>query len=149
MGVFAHITEPNFFHKNTRRKSVQLSWIEESAISKTTTKVHIADLVNLITKALEDFKAHEIVNIKLAGKSAIADYMLVASGTSSRQVTAMAENLITRLKQNGIESINVEGIKFGDWVLIDSGDIIIHLFRPEVRAFYGLEKMWAVEFETN
>ena len=75
--------------------------------------------------------------------------MLVASGTSSRQVTAMAENLITRLKQNGIESINVEGIKFGDWVLIDSGDIIIHLFRPEVRAFYGLEKMWAVEFETN
>ena len=75
--------------------------------------------------------------------------MLVASGTSSRQVTAMAENLITRLKQNGIESINVEGIKFGDWVLIDSGDIIIHLFRPEVRAFYGLEKMWAVEFETD
>ena len=75
--------------------------------------------------------------------------MLVASGTSSRQVTAMAENLITRLKQNGVESINVEGIKFGDWVLIDSGDIIIHLFRPEVRAFYGLEKMWAVEFETN
>tara|TARA_S200000501_G_scaffold255172_1_gene239098 strand:+ start:194 stop:514 length:321 start_codon:yes stop_codon:yes gene_type:complete len=106
-------------------------------------------LVNLITKALEDFKAHEIVNIELAGKSAIADYMLVASGTSSRQVTAMAENLITRLKQNGVESINVEGIKFGDWVLIDSGDIIIHLFRPEVRAFYGLEKMWAVEFETN
>ena len=75
--------------------------------------------------------------------------MLVASGTSSRQVTAMAENLITRLKQNGVESINVEGIKFGDWVLIDSGDIIIHLFRPEVRAFYGLEKMWAVEFETD
>ena len=75
--------------------------------------------------------------------------MLVASGTSSRQVTAMAENLITRLKQNGIESISVEGIKFGDWVLIDSGDIIIHLFRPEVRAFYGLEKMWGVEFKTN
>ena len=106
-------------------------------------------MVNLITKALEDFKAHEIVSIELAGKSAIADYMLVASGTSSRQVTAMAENLITRLKQNGIESINVEGIKFGDWVLIDSGDIIIHLFRPEVRAFYGLEKMWGVEFKTN
>ena len=106
-------------------------------------------MVNLITRALEDFKAHEIVNIELARKSAIADYMLVASGTSSRQVTAMAENLITRLKQNGVESINVEGIKFGDWVLIDSGDIIIHLFRPEVRAFYGLEKMWAVEFETN
>ena len=106
-------------------------------------------MVKLITKALEEFKALEIVNIELTGKSTIADYMLVASGTSSRQVTAMAENLITRLKQSGIKSINVEGISFGDWVLIDSGDIIIHLFRPEVRAFYGLEKMWGVEFETK
>jgi ribosome-associated protein len=106
-------------------------------------------LVNLVTKALEDFKAHEIVNIGLTGKSSIADHMLIASGTSSRQVTAMAENLISRLKQSGVKSINVEGINFGDWVLIDGGDIIIHLFRPEVRAFYGLEKMWGVEFETN
>jgi ribosome-associated protein len=61
----------------------------------------------------------------------------------------MAENLISRLKQSGVKSINVEGINFGDWVLIDGGDIIIHLFRPEVRAFYGLEKMWGIEFETN
>ncbi|MFL2918493.1 MAG: ribosome silencing factor [Thalassobaculaceae bacterium] len=125
------------------------SWIEENVISKTTTTVHNADLVNLVTKALEDFKAHEIVNIELTGKSSIADHMLIASGTSSRQVTAMAENLISRLKQSGVKSINVEGINFGDWVLIDGGDIIIHLFRPEVRAFYGLEKMWGVEFETN
>ena len=106
-------------------------------------------MVTLITNALEDFKAHGIVNIELTGKSSIADHMLIASGTSSRQVTAMAENVISRLKQNGVKSINVEGINFGDWVLIDGGDIIIHLFRPEVRAFYGLEKMWAVEFETD
>ena len=106
-------------------------------------------MVTLITNALEDFKAHEIVNIELRGKSSIADHMLIASGTSSRQVTAMAENVISRLKRNGVKSINVEGINFGDWVLIDGGDIIIHLFRPEVRAFYGLEKMWGVEFETN
>ena len=106
-------------------------------------------MINLIIETLEEFKAHEIVNIELTGKSSIADHMLIASGTSSRQVTAMAENLISRLKQNGIKSINVEGINFGDWVLIDGGDIIIHLFRPEVRAFYGLEKMWGIEFETN
>ncbi len=106
-------------------------------------------MINLIIETLEEFKAHEIVNIELTGKSAIADYMLVASGTSSRQVTAMAENLMTRLKQSGIKPINAEGLNFGDWVLIDSGDIIIHLFRPEVRAFYGLEKMWGVEFETS
>ena len=123
--------------------------MEENVISKTTTTVHNADLVTLVTKALEDFKAHEIVSIELTGKSSIADHMLIASGTSSRQVTAMAENVISRLKQNGVKSINVEGINFGDWVLIDGGDIIIHLFRPEVRAFYGLEKMWGVEFETN
>ncbi|MDC0398449.1 ribosome silencing factor [Alphaproteobacteria bacterium] len=123
--------------------------MEENVISKTTTTVHNPDLVNLVTKALEDFKAHEIVNIELTGKSSIADHMLIASGTSSRQVTAMAENLISRLKQSGVKSINVEGINFGDWVLIDGGDIIIHLFRPEVRAFYGLEKMWGIEFETN
>ena len=123
--------------------------MEENVISKTTTTVHNADLVTLVTKALEDFKAHEIVNIELTGKSSIADHMLIASGTSSRQVTAMAENVISRLKQNGVKSINVEGINFGDWVLIDGGDVIIHLFRPEVRAFYGLEKMWGVEFETN
>jgi len=123
--------------------------MEENVISKTNTTVHNADLVTLVTKALEDFKAHEIVNIELAGKSSIADHMLIASGTSSRQVTAMAENVISRLKQNGVKSINVEGINFGDWVLIDGGDIIIHLFRPEVRTFYGLEKMWGVEFETS
>ncbi|MBB46169.1 MAG: ribosome silencing factor [Rhodospirillaceae bacterium] len=123
--------------------------MKENVISKTTTTVHNADLVTLVTKALEDFKAHEIVSIELTGKSSIADHMLIASGTSSRQVTAMAENVISRLKQNGVKSINVEGINFGDWVLIDGGDIIIHLFRPEVRAFYGLEKMWGVEFETN
>ena len=99
-------------------------------------------MVTLITNALEDFKAHGIVNIELTGKSSIADHMLIASGTSSRQVTAMAENVISRLKQNGVKSINVEGINFGDWVLIDAKDFLIHIFRPEVRDFYSLEKMW-------
>ena len=106
-------------------------------------------MVNLVTKALEDFKAHEIVNIGLTGKSSIADHMLIASGTSSRQVTAMAENLISRLKQSGVKSINVEGINFGDWVLIDGGDVIIHLFREEVRDFYDIEKLWSSSIRLN
>ena len=106
-------------------------------------------MLSLIIESLEEFKAQDIVSIELAGKSPIADYMLIASGTSSRQVIAMAENIVTLLKKQGVKSINVEGKNYGDWVLIDSGDIIIHLFRPEVREFYGLEKMWGVEFETK
>jgi ribosome-associated protein len=106
-------------------------------------------LLSLIIESLEEFKAQDIVSIELAEKSPIADYMLIASGTSSRQVIAMAENIVTLQKKQGVKSINVEGKNYGDWVLIDSGDIIIHLFRPEVREFYGLEKMWGVEFETK
>ena len=106
-------------------------------------------MLSLIIESLEEFKAQDIVSIELAEKSPIADYMLIASGTSSRQVIAMAENIVTLQKKQGVKSINVEGKNYGDWVLIDSGDIIIHLFRPEVREFYGLEKMWGVEFETK
>ena len=122
---------------------------KESIISNTNIRVLNPSLLSLIIESLEEFKAQDIVSIELAGKSPIADYMLIASGTSSRQVIAMAENIVTLLKKQGVKSINVEGKNYGDWVLIDSGDIIIHLFRPEVREFYGLEKMWGVEFETK
>ncbi len=97
--------------------------------------------------SLHDDKAEDVVIIPLAGKSTIGDYMVVASGRSTRQVTAMGEHLITRLKQAGMQRINVEGLSHGDWVLIDAGDIIVHLFRPEVRDFYGLEKMWGIGAE--
>ncbi len=80
--------------------------------------------------------------IDLAGKTSIADYMVVASGASARQVNAMTEHLLERLKKAGVRRISVEGEAFCDWVLIDSGDVIVHLFRPEVRAFYNLEKLW-------
>ena len=122
---------------------------KESIISNKNNRVLNPSLLSLIIESLEEFKAQDIASIELAGKSPIADYMLIASGTSSRQVTAMAENIVTLLKKQGVKSINVEGKNYGDWVLIDSGDIIIHLFRPEVREFYGLEKMWGVEFETK
>ena len=97
-----------------------------------------------VKAALDDRKAVDVVVIELAGKSTIADQMVVASGTSSRQVVAMAEHLIRTLKGRGLIGVTPEGIRQGDWVLIDAGDVIVHLFRPEVRAFYGLEKMWEV-----
>lgn len=100
----------------------------------------------LIEESLEDHQAENIVVIGLEGKSSIGDYMIIASGRSTRQVIALAEILITALKQKGVTGIRSEGIRQGDWVLIDAGDIIIHLFRPEVREFYNLEKMWEPDF---
>ena len=92
--------------------------------------------------SLDDDKAQKVVVIDLKGKTAIADYMIVASGTSQRQVSTMAEHLREKLKSLGIKSVSVEGMSQGDWVLIDGGDVIVHLFRPEIREFYDLERLW-------
>ncbi len=100
-------------------------------------------MLRLVQNSLEDDKAEEIVVIDLVGKSSIADTMVIASGRSARQVSAIAEHLIERLKAAGATGVSVEGAARGDWVLIDGGDVIVHVFRPEVREFYNLEKMWA------
>lgn len=102
----------------------------------------------MVLSSLDDDKAMDVVAIPLAGKSSIADYMVIASGTSSRQLMAMADHLGKTLKNNGVKSTGTEGAQQGDWILIDAGDIIVHLFRPEVRDFYQLEKMW-LEPNTN
>lgn len=99
-------------------------------------------LLKQIVKSLEDDKAEEIVKIGLIGKSAMADYMVVASGRSSRQVAAISDHLVDKLKQDFGVLSKVEGKATGDWVLVDAGDVIVHVFRPEVREFYQLEKMW-------
>ena len=103
-------------------------------------------LLAMILEILEDHQAEDVVVIDLHGKSTIGDYMVVASGRSSRQVTALAEHLIHALKSKGLIGIKPEGMRQGDWVLIDAGDVIIHLFRPDVRDFYSLEKMWEADF---
>jgi ribosome silencing factor RsfS/YbeB/iojap len=105
-------------------------------------------LLALVRQSLDDSKAEDIVVIDLKGKSAFADYMAIASGRSTRQVVAIAENLADKLKQSGRGYIPVEGKQTGDWVLVDAGDVIVHVFRPEARSFYALEKMWALEDET-
>lgn len=99
-------------------------------------------LLSAILASLEDDKAEDIVSIPLAGKSEMADHMVIASGRSSRQVAAIAEHLADRLKQDHGLVARTEGKDLGDWVLIDAGDVIVHVFRPEVREFYQLEKMW-------
>ena len=100
------------------------------------------ELLAHILTSLEDDKAEEIVKIELRGKSEIADWMVIASGRSTRQVAAIAEHVTDKLKQEFGRLSKVEGKDAGDWVLIDTGDVIIHVFRPEVREFYQLEKMW-------
>jgi ribosome-associated protein len=96
----------------------------------------------LVMKILDDEQAQEIVSIPLEGKSSIADHMVVASGRSSRQVAAIAQKLAERIKKAG-RNARIEGLPSADWVLIDAEDVIVHLFRPEVRSFYNLERMWA------
>ena len=102
-------------------------------------------LHEVILSSLEDDKAEQIISIDLKGKSSIADSMIIASGHSTRQVAAAAEHLITRIKRAGYGPCKVEGLEKCDWVLIDTGDAIIHIFRPEVRSFYNLEKMWTMD----
>ena len=97
----------------------------------------------LILQSLEDDQAQEVISIPLEGKSSIADYMVIASGRSTRQVAAIAEKLAERIKHAGYGPVRIEGLPAADWVLIDAGDVIVHLFRPEVRSFYNLERMWA------
>ena len=101
-----------------------------------------AELLELIIQSLESDKAEDIVQIDLRGRSSIGDYMVVASGRSTRQVAAMSEKLVDKIKQTTGRTSKIEGKDTGDWVLIDTGDVVVHVFRPEVREFYQLEKMW-------
>lgn len=101
--------------------------------------------MKLIETSLDADKAQEIVTVPLAGKTTMADFMVVASGTSARQISAMADHLAEKLKAKGIIA-PIEGKAHGEWILVDAGDVIVHLFRPEARAHYAIEKMWDAAF---
>lgn len=105
--------------------------------------------LTLVRRSLDDDKAEDVVVIDLKGKSAFADYMVIASGRSTRQVAAIADHLAERLKQAGYGYVPIEGKQVSDWVLVDGGDVVVHIFRPESRTFYALEKMWALETEAE
>lgn len=100
------------------------------------------ELLSIVLKSLDDDQAQDIISIPLAGKSSVADYIVIASGRSSRQVAAIAQKLVERIKAETGHNSRIEGLPVADWVLIDAGDVIVHVFRPEVRSFYNLERMW-------
>jgi len=125
-------------------KGENVQGLQESHSSHNSAKPEsVMSLKTLVTDSLDQDKAEDIVTIDLTGKTSIADYMIIASGRSHRHVASLADHLLRRLKEAGHGSCRVEGQTQADWVLIDAGDVIIHLFRPEVRAFYNLEKMWS------
>ncbi len=124
----------------TAQGSARTGTAPSERVSKETSS---STLVDQITFWLDEAKAENIVSIDLAGKSSIADSMMIASGRTDRHVGAIADQLQRHLKEAGCNKVRVEGMQTCDWVLIDTGDIIIHLFRPEVRDFYNLEKMWS------
>jgi ribosome-associated protein len=102
-------------------------------------------LHRLVLRSLDDDQAQDVVTIPLSGKSNIADHMVIASGRSTRQVASMAQKLSERIKQDLGRTVRIEGLPVADWVLLDAEDVIVHIFRPEVRSFYNLERMWAFE----
>ena len=114
-----------------------------SALSALSPEERSKEMLSLILQELDDDKAEEITTIDLAGKSDIADAMVIASGRSQRHVSAMADKVLRRLKETGFGAARCEGQPACDWVLIDAGDVIVHLFRPEVRSFYNLERVWS------
>ena len=118
-----------------------------SRLAQSLTQPEVGGLTlhQLVLAQLDDDQAQEIVSIPLEGKSSIADHMVIASGRSTRQVAAMAQKLAEKIKQAGFGHARVEGLPAADWVLIDAGDVVVHLFRPEVRSFYNLERMWSFE----
>lgn len=101
-------------------------------------------LADLILETLDENSAQDIINIDISGKSSVADFMIVASGRSNRHVNALADYVLRSLKDEGLKDLGVEGLDASDWVLVDAGDVILHIFRPEVRQFYNLEKIWSL-----
>ncbi|WP_341368237.1 ribosome silencing factor [Yoonia sp. BS5-3] len=137
--VTAHLKEDNALSLSTTAETTATNGAQAMKAPQSVTS---ESLLAAVLKSLEDDKGEDIVQINLRGKSEIGDFMVIASGRSTRQVTAMAEKLADRLKQDFGILCKTEGKDAGDWVLIDTGDIIVHIFRPEVREFYQLEKMW-------
>lgn len=105
----------------------------------------VADQLAIVLDSLDSSKAEDIVAIDVTGKTPLADHMVVASGRSHRHVGAVADHLLRNLKSGGVKGVRVEGLNAADWVLIDVGDVVVHVFRPEVRTFYNIEKMWQME----
>lgn len=120
---------------------------ETPSVTDPVPAIKAEDLLKSVISSLDDNKAEDITSIDLAGKTGIADYMVIANGRSQRQVAALTDYVVKDLKSIGLKGIVVQGLEQADWVLIDAGDVIVHVFRPEVRSFYNLDKMWSTDIE--
>ena len=147
MTTFVLLESPGRWPETNVERKGQLSTVNPRVSAKAPRPVsrvnHTEETLSTVLARLEEMKAEDIVTIDLSGKTSIADRMVVASGRSNRHVGAVADNVVQELKKSGLGGIRVEGQPHCDWVLIDAGDVIVHIFRPEVRTFYNLEKMWA------
>jgi ribosome-associated protein len=115
------------------------------ALASRTDGIAAAEAAKLVLASLEDDKAEDILSIDIRGKSSVADTLIIASGRSQRHVGALADHITRKLKEAGVKEVRVEGVPACDWVLVDAGDLIVHIFRPEVRGFYNIEKIWLPE----
>ena len=106
-------------------------------------------MIDVVLQSLDDAKAEDVVSVDIAGKSSLADFMVVTSGRSNRHVAAVADQVVKALRDNGFGKPRIEGLPHADWVLVDGGDVIVHIFRPEVREFYNIEKMWQADFAAD
>jgi ribosome-associated protein len=106
-------------------------------------------MIDIVLQSLDDAKAEQTVSIDIAGKSSLADFMVVTSGRSNRHVSAVADQVMKAMRDGGFSKPRVEGLPHADWVLVDGGDVIVHIFRPEVREFYNIEKMWQADFAAD
>ena len=121
----------------------------ESALAADPTPTPGPKMIDVVLQSLDDAKAEQTVAIDIAGKSSLADHMVVTSGRSNRHVAAVADQVMKALRDNGFSKPRIEGLPHADWVLVDGGDVIVHIFRPEVREFYNIEKMWQAEFAAD
>ena len=106
-------------------------------------------MIDVVLQSLDDAKAEQTVAIDIAGKSSLADHMVVTTGRSNRHVAAVADQVVKALRESGFTKPRIEGLPHADWVLVDGGDVIVHIFRPEVREFYNIEKMWQADFAAD
>jgi ribosome-associated protein len=132
-------------HEETEAITQKKPAVRKRATAKSSAERLPSDLLKIVEKSLDADKAEDIISIDLAGKSSIADYMVIATGRSNRQLASMAQHLDEKLTKTGIKKVSIEGLTQGEWVLLDGGDVIVHLFKPDTRRFYNLEKMWGVE----
>ncbi|WP_027855634.1 ribosome silencing factor [Marinobacterium litorale] len=111
--------------------------------------MQIDQLVNLVQGALDDMKARDVVTLDVTGKSSVTDWMVVASGTSKRHVISVAQDVLDKVKEAGLKPVGVEGQEAGDWVLVDLGDVVVHVMMPDARSFYDIERLWSFDNDTE